>query len=292
MNKKNKKNKIFIKSKSDLLFVFIILFIFIVFCIFILSYVNREQIIFKNHNVRNQVKEFVKNFNINKKVDEYFDKDLDSLNIESKSFIIYDFKKEKIIASREPYKSLPLASVSKLMTSYVGMKYCPTIFAQYKESILINSSNEDSEKLSEKCFGDKQTFVDFMNRESANMSLNMFFRNSSGLDIDNTLEASNYGDIMSVIKLAEQVYQYDKGETFGLTLKKYSDQGIANTNKYVNIWPFLIASKTGFTDIANGNLVTLYNYNQDFFAIAVLGSTKDGRFDDTYKLLNYYLSSK
>lgn len=293
---KHRVKRIFVKNKRpNMLFNLFVLSILIFSFYFVFKYIYQEKVLWGNSKVRQDIKNFVKEFkNAHPKIDNYdkknLEEDLLSLNLESKAYIVYDFSTDNIIISKEHKKSLPLASISKIMTGYVAIKYCPDVFAKYRDSILLNSSNINSENVAKECFDNSQSFIDFMNKEANRMELNMFFKNSSGLDVDeSTSLASNYGDALSVAKLSKNLYQYDNGKTFGATLKYYADTGIPNTNKYVRELPFLIASKTGFTDTANGNLVTLYNYNGKMFAIVVLGSTKDGRFTDTQKLLNFYL---
>ena len=60
-----------------------------------------------------------------------------------------------------------------------------------------------------------------------------------------------------------------------------------NTNEVVGSIPGLIASKTGFTDLAGGNLVVAFDagINRPVI-ISVLGATKDGRFTDMEMLVN------
>jgi D-alanyl-D-alanine carboxypeptidase len=70
-----------------------------------------------------------------------------------------------------------------------------------------------------------------------------------------------------------------------------SEQGIphtfANTNQDVEHIPNLLLSKTGFTDLAGGNLVVVYDAGINHpVAIVVLGSTEEGRFTDVKTLLN------
>ena len=51
--------------------------------------------------------------------------------------------------------------------------------------------------------------------------------------------------------------------------------------------PGLLASKTGYTDLANGNLVIAFNVGPMHpVIVAVLGSSQEGRFTDVEKLVN------
>jgi D-alanyl-D-alanine carboxypeptidase len=54
----------------------------------------------------------------------------------------------------------------------------------------------------------------------------------------------------------------------------------------VNRFPDLLLSKTGYTDLAGGNLVIVYDAGINHpIAIVVLGSTEDGRFTDVSQLI-------
>ncbi len=58
-----------------------------------------------------------------------------------------------------------------------------------------------------------------------------------------------------------------------------------NTNALVGMIPGLIASKTGYTDLAGGNLVIAFDAGIGHPAVVVvLGSTKDERFSDAIYL--------
>jgi D-alanyl-D-alanine carboxypeptidase len=59
----------------------------------------------------------------------------------------------------------------------------------------------------------------------------------------------------------------------------------SNTDAVMNEIPGLIASKTGYTDLAGGNLAVVFDAGiMHPVAVVVLGSTVDGRFSDVVKL--------
>jgi D-alanyl-D-alanine carboxypeptidase len=59
-----------------------------------------------------------------------------------------------------------------------------------------------------------------------------------------------------------------------------------NTNDIVNRIPNLIGSKTGYTDLAGGNLTIAFDLGLNRpIIITVLGSTRDERFSDVLKLV-------
>ena len=70
---------------------------------------------------------------------------------------------------------------------------------------------------------------------------------------------------------------------FASTEKIYS---VENTNVIVDQIPNLIASKTGYTDLAGGNLIIAFDAGLGRpIIITVLGSTEEGRFADVLKLV-------
>jgi len=61
---------------------------------------------------------------------------------------------------------------------------------------------------------------------------------------------------------------------------------VVKTNKVLNDIPWVLGSKTGFTDQAGGNLVVAFNVGLYRPVVAaVLGSTIDGRFNDIIQLV-------
>lgn len=85
-----------------------------------------------------------------------------------------------------------------------------------------------------------------------------------------------YPDVIAQTQNATVTYQNVHGTTYT----------VDNTNRIIADIPGLLASKTGLTESAGGNLVLLYKAeNGHIIAISVLGSTKDGRFTDARSLV-------
>ncbi len=62
---------------------------------------------------------------------------------------------------------------------------------------------------------------------------------------------------------------------------------VKNTNEVVQNIDGLIASKTGYTDLSGGNLVVAFDAGLNHpIIVTVLGSSQEGRFSDTLKLIN------
>jgi D-alanyl-D-alanine carboxypeptidase len=65
----------------------------------------------------------------------------------------------------------------------------------------------------------------------------------------------------------------------------------ANTDLDVTHIPDPLLSKTGYTDLAGGNLVVVYDAGINHpIAVVVLGSTENGRFTDVQQLVNATLA--
>jgi D-alanyl-D-alanine carboxypeptidase len=64
-----------------------------------------------------------------------------------------------------------------------------------------------------------------------------------------------------------------------------------NTNQGVVQVPGALLSKTGFTDLAGGNLVVVFDAGMAHpVAVVVLGSTVEGRFTDVKRLMDATLA--
>lgn len=166
---------------------------------------------------------------------------------------------------------------------------------------LMVSSNEGANILAEaaakEAYGETATIDDFVRLMNARAEMiglrNAVFLNPSGLDIDEmttgaTATAEDTAKLLSyIIRMYPDL----------LTMTTKSEARIVggngyiydakNTNGIVSDIPGLIASKTGFTDIAGGNLAVAFNIGLGrSFVVVVLGSTKNERFTDVLSLVN------
>lgn len=139
----------------------------------------------------------------------------------------------------------------------------------------------------------RKNFIDEMNKKAKDISLNQtFYLNETGLDSSND-ESGGYGSAEDMAKLFAYMIK-NKPEVLEATaygkVNFISLGGLnyiaLNTNEIVSKIPGLIASKTGFTNMAGGNLVIAFDAGlMKPIIIAVLGSTIDGRFEDMKKLV-------
>ena len=137
-----------------------------------------------------------------------------------------------------------------------------------------------------------QAFVGAMNEFSQkNGLMENNFRNEHGLDISKEEDAGR-GSAREIATLLEYLMK-NHPEVLEATangeLTVYSAQGVLhklkNTNRIVDSVPGILASKTGYTELAGGNVAVVASPGLEGpFAIVVLGSSYDGRFSDLEKL--------
>lgn len=139
-----------------------------------------------------------------------------------------------------------------------------------------------------------ENFIDLMNKKAKDISLERtFYLNETGLDSSDG-ESGGYGSAEDMAKLFAYIIK-NKPEVLEATayneIKLASLDGTShtakNTNEIVEAIPNLIASKTGYTDLSGGNLIVAFDFGlMKPIIISILGSTKDGRFEDARKLID------
>lgn len=143
-------------------------------------------------------------------------------------------------------------------------------------------------------------FIQMMNEKAHALGLaQMEFFNESGLDISQ-MQNGGYGSAHDVAFLFAELWK-EYPETIEITARKdariVSQDDIAhtlfNTDEAVGKFFGLIASKTGYTTLAGGNLAIIFDRGiGDPVVAVVLGSTFKGRFDDMEKLVEAARSSQ
>lgn len=140
----------------------------------------------------------------------------------------------------------------------------------------------------------KKLFIEKMNEKARSIGLtNTNFRNESGLDMA-SLTSGASGSARDMAMLFEYVFRKHPdlfSPTTYAQLDLTSDNNIVhhvvNTNQSVSRINGIIGSKTGYTELAGGNLVVVVDIGIEHpIVIAVLGSTIDGRFTDVEKLID------
>lgn len=145
----------------------------------------------------------------------------------------------------------------------------------------------------------KKLFIEKMNEKAAQIGLtSTYFLNESGLDVA-SLTSGAHGSARDMAMLFEYVFRkhpdlFTATAYKNLSLRSESNivHHVANTNQGVERASGMIGSKTGYTDLAGGNLVVVVDIGIDHpIIIAVLGSTYDGRFADVEALISASVES-
>lgn len=145
----------------------------------------------------------------------------------------------------------------------------------------------------------EELFLEYLNLRAYNLNLNSArFYNNSGLDLDE-VKSGAYGSaedvatlINYILKNNPELLEPTKHSKLTVVSNDNIIHNIKNTNIAVNSIPGIIGSKTGFTDLAQGNLAIIFSPGLSGPYIAVvLGSTIDGRFHDINTLVNATIKS-
>ncbi len=291
--------KIFSKNKNK--FLFLVLIILIIVTILFSAANHKRNVILQEAE--------------NKKIE--LQNIITSVPVEAKAVSIYDLTDNRKIYGKNDTLAMPLASLTKTMTIIVVLNNHNSDDIVSLSSEAIKQNGDAGFKSDEKWkVGDlaKATLVGSLNdgayslaenvpnflykmREEASLigMKNAIFMNPAGLDLDvGNNKAGAYATAEGANQMAIFAFK-TYPEIFGATilpeLNLKSESGfthdIKNTNIIIGQIPNLLFSKTGFTDLAGGNLTIVFkNKNDHKIAITVLGSTLAGRFSDMQKLIN------
>src|SRR3989344_7773057 len=242
--------------------------------------------------------------------------------VEARSALALDLLTDEIIFEKNIYEPLPLASLSKIISSLVVVDFLnldeyvevskKAIETEEPSTLRVGehlrvedllamamgeSSNEAMMGLTEE-LGDEKWFVELMQEKPVQLGgRTAKFLNSTGLDLPPPLlikegKPSNFGsayDLAQIVKnsLDSIIWQVgNKEEVIG-------KEGITHKIKHTNILRTKLAgiygAKTGFTDFAGGNLILIIERPIGKpKLIVILGSTLEGRFEDAKKLVTLF----
>ncbi len=245
-------------------------------------------------------------------------------NLRATAVHVYDINTDTTLYSKAADETLPLASITKLMTALVAEELVAedttytvsnAALAQLGESgllpnealtskalrdySLIASSNDAAYALADAIGnelldnGNHQAFVEAMNIRADELELSSLeFKNATGLDISATTAGAigNASDVSRLMGYIVKNYQYILEPTTTAADRVYNEAGAfheaENTNPVIYRIPNLLGSKTGYTDLAGGNLTIAFDagYNRPI-VITVLGSGFEERFTDVLALV-------
>lgn len=249
----------------------------------------------------------------------------EDISLQGTSAYVWDVQNQRALYKKNVDEQLPLASVTKLMTALVafelfeeGTKIPVTLSAikqdgssgftdgdtfTFKDILgltLLSSSNDGAyaiaaavgAQLGGNGEDDAATFVEAMNIRAKELGLSQtYFRNPTGLDISDT-EGGAYGSARDMTFLMEyilthypQILEQTQNEFASVANENGATYLYENTNYAVDRLAGLIGSKTGYTELAGGNLVVAFDvaFNRPVIVV-VLNSSRNGRFDDVLAL--------
>lgn len=132
-----------------------------------------------------------------------------------------------------------------------------------------------------------------MNLEAKTLGLvRSYFLNPTGLDVSST-QSGAYGSARDVAHLLGHIVREYPGlldataKDGVLVSSDQTEHSVKNTNQVLDKIPGLIGGKTGYTDLAQGNLAVAFDLGVGHPVIAVvLGSSYEGRFSDMQTLVS------
>lgn len=234
--------------------------------------------------------------------------------IEAKAAIVYDLATGETLYAKNADAQLPLASLTKLLTVYAALSELPpntriTIPADVTQLdaphafnagqvfslsdlarlTLTASLNDGAAAIAEATADyEKRTQSDMLANAASALDLSQTYAvNGSGLDVSTSV-SGGYGSARDLARLAGALAA--KAPAIAEATTHSSAQGVSeggtsfsvkNTDPMVGTLPRLLLSKTGFTDLAGGNLALVFDAGIGHpIAVIVLGSSQKARFTD------------
>ena len=239
--------------------------------------------------------------------------------IDAKAVFVYDITASKTLYAKNQDERLPLASLTKVMSALVASELAPSnkIITITREAVategdsglyigerwylkdlidfsLISSANDGVKAIALNF----DNFVNQMNIRANTIGMkNTYFINETGLD--ERVSGGAYGTARDMTTLFEYILRYHPDVLAAtrepmLTFVSLSGltHTVQNTDTVINQIPGIIASKTGYTDIAGGNLVVAFDPEIGRpIIVSVLGSSGEGRFSDMLTLIKASMES-
>lgn len=234
--------------------------------------------------------------------------------IEAKAAIVYDLATKETLYAKNADAQLPLASLTKLLTIYAALVElspdtpitihadatlldAPRAFSAGQTLSLsdlarltLTASLNDGAAAIASATAARQNLSQsaMLAGAAAALALSQTYAvNGSGLDA-NAAVSGGYGSAHDLAVLAGALVERAPdiaGATTRSSAQAVSAGGtlfkVKNTDPIVNTIPRLLLSKTGYTDLASGNLVLVFDAGINHpIAVIVLGSSVKARFTD------------
>lgn len=241
-----------------------------------------------------------------------------NIPLTAKAAVVYDVADDAVLFSKNDTAQLPLASLTKLLTTYaaiheLGLDTPVTLtradiategnsglsagetfaLGDLARLSLVGSLNDGAAALARAAAerADRPR-ANFLSAAAADANLSQTYAvDGSGLDLSRFV-SGGYGSPLDVAKLAGKLLAEAPLVALATTessLRVRSSAGVMhavlNTNPYVSHVPGILLSKTGYTNLAGGNLAVVVDVGMGHpVAIVALGSTETDRFTDVNTL--------
>jgi D-alanyl-D-alanine carboxypeptidase len=245
---------------------------------------------------------------------------LNDVQTDAHSAVVVSLNDSAVLYEKNANKPLPLASLTKLVTVKVAEDMIDrntvtvdkmTDFAEYGDAqliedqtwskdeligyTLVTSSNDGAHTLAQNS-KHPNSFTNNMNGLASTIGLtSTYFYNETGLDDDSRGVIASRGTASDISKILAYLIKtdlplYEKTQHGIITVSTPSGwREATNTNETVDQIPGLLVSKTGYTDLAGGNLAVVADMGlNEPTAFVVLKSSKNSRFEDVLKLQEAY----
>jgi len=234
--------------------------------------------------------------------------------LEAKAAIVYDLVTGETLYAKNADAQLPLASLTKLLSVYAALQvFSPDTAITIPPSVttltppktfsagqifslsdlarltLTASLNDGAAAIAEATAArESRSQSDMLAGAAASLGLSQTYAvNGSGLDMSAAI-SGGYGSARDLARLAGALVQ--KAPTIAEATTQAFTQAtsaggttfkVKNTDPIINTIPRLLLSKTGYTDLAGGNLALVFDSGmQHPIAVVVLGSSQKARFTD------------
>lgn len=239
--------------------------------------------------------------------------------IEAKAAIVYDLSTHEILFEKNADAQLPLASLTKLLTVYAALStLAPTTpitisasalnldgphafnegqtfaLADLARLTLTASLNDGAVAIAEATAErENRSQSDMLASAAGSLGLSQTYAvNGSGLDVSRAI-SGGYGSARDLAILSGALVEKAPDIAFATTQRSAQARSegntafeVLNTDPVVGTIPRLLLSKTGYTDLAGGNLVLVFDAGIGHpVAVVVLGSSKTSRFTDGQSLV-------
>lgn len=247
-----------------------------------------------------------------------------STTVAAKAAIVYDLVTGETLYAKNADAQLPLASLTKLLTVYAALSILSpstpiTIPAEVAKleaphafnvgqifsladlaRLTLTASLNDGAAAIAIATAVRQNTSETAMLASAASALNLsqtYAVNGSGLDMSSTI-SGGYGSAHDVailagalVKVAPSIANATTQNSAQAVSTGGTSFSVKNTDPVVMSVSRLLLSKTGYTELAGGNLALVFDAGIEHpIAVVVLGSSKEARFTDGTALINATLA--